>query len=394
MKPLMHIIDLLIIVFAISSIFRGYQIGFIRQAFSTIGFVAGLFIGSALGTVLASLTRDSATASIVSIGTLLVVSFGLMTLGEIVGVRVKVRWQARAIHQVDGVLGVGMSLATLVIALWLAAGLLLLAPSGPVQQIAQDSRIITTINKHMPPVNRFLSALNNLIDPNAFPQVFTGKEPLPNSNATLPPDSAFAVVLAESKPAVVKIEGLGCGGIVNGSGFVAAKNRVVTNAHVVAGVRSPKVVDENGVHNAQVVYFDTKNDLAFLATEGVTATPLPISTTALSGGAGTLVAGYPAGGVFDAQTAAVLDRFTAIGRDIYGQSITKRDIYSIQARVVQGNSGGPVINSEGEVVGIVFATSTSYNNVGYALTTNQVAGELARIKDYRQATPTGQCSNY
>ena len=269
-----------------------------------------------------------------------------------------------------------MSLATLVVALWLAAGLLLLAPTGPIQQVAQESRIITAINKHMPPVNRFLSSLNKLIDPNAFPQVFSGKEPLPGSSATLPPDSAFAKILSQSKASVVKIEGLGCGGIVDGSGFVAAKGRVVTNAHVVAGVKNPKVIDGDGTHNARVVYFDTKNDIAFLVADDIRVPPLGISTNALTAGSGVLVEGYPEGGAFAAQTAVILDRFTAIGRDIYGQSITKRDIYSVQAHIVQGNSGGPVINERGEVVGIVFATSTSYNNVGYALTTAQVGDQL------------------
>ena len=392
--PHMSIVDILILIFALSSVFRGFQIGFIRQAFSTIGFVAGLFIGSAFGNVLASFAGSTGMASLIGVSSLLIVSFGLMTVGEIIGLRLKQRWQARTAQQIDGVLGVGMSLATLVIALWLAAGLLLLAPSGPIQQVAQESRIITAVNKHMPPVNRFLSALNKLIDPNAFPQVFSGKEPLPGSRATLPPDSAFAKILAQSKASVVKIEGLGCGGIVDGSGFVAGKGRVVTNAHVVAGVKNPKVIDRDGTHNARVVYFDIKNDVAFLVAEDMQVPPLSISTSALTAGSGVLVEGYPEGGAFAAQTAVILDRFTAIGRDIYGQSITKRDIYSVQARIVQGNSGGPVLNEEGSVVGIVFATSTSYNNVGYALTTNQIASELASIADYTRTTATGQCSSY
>lgn len=390
----MHIIDVLIILFIISSVFRGYQIGFVRQAFSTVGFVSGLFIGSAVGSLLASFATDATSKSFISIVSLLVISFGLMTFGEIIGLRFKSRWNNAGAHKIDGVAGIGMSVATLIIGLWLAAGLLLLAPTEPVQQIARNSQILTTINKRMPPVNRFLGALNKLIDPNAFPQVFTGKEPLPDINASLPPDSAFAAVLKRAQPSIVKIEGLGCGGIVDGSGFVAAKGRVVTNAHVVAGVKSPKVITSEGTHNARVVYFDEKNDVAFLASDDIHAAPLPISMKVTPTGTGVLVAGYPEGGAFAAQTAAILDQFTAIGRDIYGQSITKREIYSLQARVVQGNSGGPVIASDGSVVGIVFATSTSYNNVGYALTTTQVSDQLTRISDYRQTTSTGKCSNY
>ena len=101
-KPLMSIIDVLILIFALSSAIRGYQIGFIRQAFSTVGFVAGLFIGSALGNLLASFAGSQNMASFIGVSSLLLVSFGLMTIGEIIGLRLKQRWQAETAQQIDG----------------------------------------------------------------------------------------------------------------------------------------------------------------------------------------------------------------------------------------------------------------------------------------------------
>lgn len=387
----MQLIDIFIILLALSSAYRGYQIGFVRQAFSTVGFIGGLFAGSALSNFVFSHFAISINKSLVSLITILLASFILMAVGEIAGIRLQAKFTNRVAHSIDGVFGSVMSLVTLVITVWLAAALLLLAPAGPLQQAARDSRIISAINRNLPPANRFLSALNKFIDPNGFPQVFTGREPSPEATNQLPPDSAFAGVLAKARPAIVKIEGYGCGGIVEGSGWVAGNGRIVTNAHVVAGVHNPKVLDETGTHNATVVLFDKNNDLAILSTSTATA-PLPISYDTLGKGTGVLVAGYPGGGDFSAQTAAIIDHFIALGRDIYGQGTTERTVYSLQAHVVQGNSGGPVINQAGQVVGIVFATSTTYNNVGYALTTAQVKGELQRVASYAQPVATGQCS--
>ncbi len=389
----MHIVDLLIILIVVSSLFRGYQVGFVRQVLSTAGFVAGLFLGSWASNFLFSHIKLAASKSLVSLLIILIVSFGLMTIGEVLGARLQTRYKKHTFaHNIDSIFGSAASVATLVIGLWLAAALLLLAPAGFLQQAAHNSTIITAINHNLPPANRFLSALNKFIDPNDFPQVFTGSEPSPDATNQLPSDSAFSAILAKSRASVVKIEGYGCGGIVDGSGFIAAPDRVVTNAHVVAGVHHPKIVDGQGTHSARVILFDKSNDLAVLNTNDLRATPLPISTASQDRGTGILVAGYPGGGGFNAQTGVILDRFIALGRDIYNQGTTRREVYSLQAHIVQGNSGGPVINQAGEVIGIVFATSTSYNNVGYALTTAQVSAELSQLTNDSRTVSTGQCS--
>jgi S1-C subfamily serine protease len=237
-----------------------------------------------------------------------------------------------------------------------------------------------------------LSSLNKLIDPNGFPQVFNGLEPSPHSTAPMPSLGSFDGVVKAAAASVVKVEGTGCGGIVEGSGFVASNNRVATNAHVVAGVANPKVIDDNGIHNTRVIWFDPDLDLAVLQVGNLAGKPLQLNSAEQASNTTGVVLGYPGGGSFTAQPAAIIDHFTAYGRNIYDQGSTVRDIYSLHAKIIPGNSGGPVLGADGQVLGIVFATSTTYNNVGYALTGHQVAGELATAEKSTTVRSTGSCS--
>jgi S1-C subfamily serine protease len=102
--------------------------------------------------------------------------------------------------------------------------------------------------------------------------------------------------------------------------------------------------------------------------------------------------GYPGGGPFDAGPAAVMDEFVATGRNIYGSGNTDRNVYELQANVIPGNSGGPLVNVSGTVIGIVFAESTTYNHVGYALTTPQVQTEVTHAENRNTTVSTGSCA--
>ena len=388
----MNAVDLLIILFVVISIARGYRIGLVRQAGSTLGFVAGLFIGSWLSNLVIGHISGTTSKSVYSLLIVLAVSFLFMTLGELGGIALKRKLTDRTANELDGTLGSVMAIITTLFAAWLIASILVLAPTSSFQQAVKGSWILSTLNHRLPPATKVLSSLNKLIDPNGFPQVFTGLEPHPNSQAHLPSLGSYDAVVASTKASVVKLEGAGCGGIVEGSGFVITRNEIATNAHVVAGVKNPKVLDGNGIHDARVIWFDANLDLAVLQVSGLAGKPLGITTTAQPTGTTGVVLGYPGGGSFDAQPAAVMDRFIAIGRDIYGQGVTRREVYSLQAHIIPGNSGGPLIGSDGTVLGIVFATSTQYNNVGYALTGQQVGGELAQAEKSNTTYSTGTCS--
>lgn len=390
----MNLVDALIIVLIITSATRGYGLGLVRQAGSTIGFIVGLVAGSWGASLLMSHQTSAPAKTLIGLIVTLTGGFVCLSLGEMLGVDLKRKLSRfHALDSVDGLLGSLMGAATVAFASWLAASILVLGPTGTIQQELKNSRILSSLNVHLPAATSLLGSLNKLIDPNGFPQVFRGLEPSPHTQVNLPDLGSFGPVVEANQASIVKLEGTGCGGIVEGSGFIAAPGEVATNAHVVAGVSAPKVIDNNGtVHNTRVIWFDPNVDLAVLKVSGLSGKALTINDSEASANTPGVVLGYPGGGDFNAQPAAVIDHFTALGRNIYGQGATSRDVYSLKAHIIPGNSGGPILDSNGTVLGIVFATSTTYNDVGYALTGHQIADELATAEQSNNTYSTGACS--
>jgi len=389
----MNVFDVLIVLILLMALVRGHSLGLVRQAGSTVGFIVGLVLGSWVGSLL--IGHESSTLSKALTGLLATLAGGLILLsvGETIGAVIKQKLlHIRILDSFDGVLGSAMGAATILIGIWLLASILVLGPAGGLQQALKNSRILSSLDAKLPPATSLLGSLNKLIDPNGFPQVFSGLEPSPNTAVNLPALGSFGSLVQADEASVVKVEGTGCGGIVEGSGFMATSDDVVTNAHVVAGVANPKVLEGNTIHSTRVVWFDPNVDLAVLKVNGLTGSPLKIDATEQASNTPGVVLGYPGGGDFNAQPAAVIDHFTALGRNIYGQGSTERDVYSLKAHIIPGNSGGPFIGSNGEVLGIVFATSTTYNDVGYALTGHQVASELATAVRSNTTYSTGACS--
>jgi S1-C subfamily serine protease len=191
----------------------------------------------------------------------------------------------------------------------------------------------------------------------------------------------------------VKIEGVGCGQIQEGSGFVVAANLVVTNAHVVAGIQSPRVIDHAGSHRSVPIFFDPSFDLSVLRTTGLTDPPLHVLDSNVGRGTQGAVLGYPGGGPFDVEPAGVMAEFTATGRDIYGQGLTSRPVYELQAVVRPGNSGGPLVEPNGTVVGVVFSRSASDPNIGYALASHDVNTRVQQAEATNSPSGTGSCAS-
>ena len=182
--------------------------------------------------------------------------------------------------------------------------------------------------------------------------------------------------MAADAPSTVKIEGSGCGVIQEGSGFVVAPGLVVTNAHVVAGISRPIVIDQYGDHPATAALYDSRLDIAVLRVPGLRDQPASLleGSALVGSGSAAAVLGYPEGGPFKAVPAGVADAFEATGLDIYGNATVTREIYELDAVIQPGNSGGPLIASgdkaagirDGTVIGVVFARSTTDTSVGYA----------------------------
>jgi S1-C subfamily serine protease len=389
----MNWLDVFIVIFLLAALVRGTEVGFVRQFFGAAGFFGGLFLGALLEGKLIHLAHSPNSKAMLVLCVVLGCALLLMTLGEYMGLRIKFMLrETRVIEKIDRVLGSALALVTMLAVIWLGASIFRNVPDGAWQRQIRSSRVIATLTSELPSAPDVLTKLGHLIDPNGFPQVFSGLEPNLPSEVAMPDMGELNVAVQKTKPSIVKIEGEGCGGIVEGSGFVAASGTVVTNAHVIAGVIKPFIVDQNGQHRAQVIWFDANLDLAILRASNLKGAPLTLDGQTAEDSTAAAIAGYPGGNGFTAGPAAVIDSFTARGRNIYNQGDTNRSVYSVKADVEQGNSGGPLLDKNGSVIGVVFAKSTKYNDVGYALTADQVIQSLTAAQKSNSTVGTGNCA--
>lgn len=388
----MYLIDGLIVLGAVLSLVRGYEVGFVRQFFSTAGFFLGLWLGALLQKHSVLWAHSQSSKAIVTLASTLGTALVVMMIGEYAGARAKQRIQPGKLNRPDEFFGSGLGLLSLLLLIWLGAAILAGYPSPGVQRTINQSKIVAYLDRHLPAAPSVIAGLSKLIDPNGFPQVFTGREPVPQHVNISPSLAGFQTAIDKTGRSVVKVEGPGCGGIVEGSGFVVGKNLVVTNAHVIAGVKFPFIHDNNGTHRASAIWFDPDLDLAVLKTNNLAGQPLDFVSVGVPNGSRGAALGYPGGGSFKAEPAVVLSQFVATGRNIYGQSSTERDVYELDASIIPGNSGGPVISSDGQVIGVVFAESTTYPHVGYALTAEKVAAEVKVAINQNQPVNTSHCA--
>jgi S1-C subfamily serine protease len=208
----------------------------------------------------------------------------------------------------------------------------------------------------------------------------------------LPSNAVLRSADLAAGPSTVKVEGVGCGVLQEGSGFVAAPGLVVTNAHVVAGIGAPQVQVGRSVDATEVVLFDPSFDLAVLRVPGLTAPALRLDPAPVGRGTQAAVLGYPGGGPFTVDAAGVMAAFEAQGRDIYGRGLTLRNVYELDALVRPGNSGGPLVLPDGQVIGVVFSRSTVDPSIGYALTSPDVLPRVAQAESAVRPVSTGPCA--
>ena len=389
----MNTIDLVIVFLAMTAVLQGLELGFFRQLGSLAGFWAGFIVGLFLAPSLVSGIADPAIKATVALLIILFSAFLFGSLGKRFGDWLATWGQIFHIGWLDAVLGAVVRTGTTLIVFWLVAVLFFAAPSPALRHDLQQSRILQGLNASLPPVPLLVTRMRGAISATGFPQVFSGLEPLPAASVEVPLQADLAQAVAADEAGVVKIEGVACDQITAGSGFVAAPDVVVTNAHVVASVDYPSIEDSSGKwHTATTVYFDPLIDVAVLRSSGL-PTVLPLASgDAVRGTAGTVM-GYPEAGPFQAVPAGVRQRVEATGNDIYERGTVTREIYELQARVEPGNSGGPLVSLNGQVLGLVFARSATDNQTGYALALSQILPGIHQGESATAAVTTGVCTN-
>jgi S1-C subfamily serine protease len=268
--------------------------------------------------------------------------------------------------------------------IWLLASILVNSQFSLVATQINNSKIIHAVTNVMPPIPTALAPAERFLSDEGLQVVADGLVQLAGPVA-YPTAAQVRAATNAAAPSTVKVVAVGCGEIQEGSGFVVSPGLVVTNAHVVAGTQSVRVEDSVSYHVATVELFDPEFDLAVLRVPGVIGRPLAIDANLVGRGTKAVVIGYPEGGPLTVDPAGVRSEITATGLDIYGQNETVRAVYEVQALVRPGNSGGPLVEPDGLVIGLVFSRSPSTPDIGYALAS---PGVLQRVKRAEALAPT------
>ena len=395
----MNLLDWLLIVLVLTYALSGYWQGFITGAFAT----TGLLLGGLIGVWLAPTALGDADPSVlVSLGALFIVilcaSLGQAGL-QFAGARIRDRITWQPVRAVDAVGGAVLGSAAVLLVAW-ALGV---AVSGSgiagITGMVRSSTVLAKVDQVLPAeADSALNAFNDVVGSGFFPQYL---DPFaPERIVPVPPGPERLMTdpdVEDAAASVLKIRGTNdCGRGVEGTGFVYADGRLMTNAHVVAGVDDPEVEIGGDTVSAEVIHYDPDIDVAVLAVDTSGLPHLEFPTPGGSGEAGerdgVAILGYPQDGPYDVQVGRIRAEQRLRSPDIYGEGSVIREVFSLRGLVRPGNSGGPIVSSAGDVVGVVFAASVTDPDTGYALTASQVAQNAASGIANSEPVSTGDCA--
>lgn len=388
----MLVVDVIVIVALVGALVLGVRRGF----FASIGSLAGLAAGGVAAFWLTPLVTawvpSPAWRGLAVLGATVVLLVGGTALGSAIGSIFRSGADRLKLRGIERFLG---GLASLVVA---ALAVVLVAPAisatgiPVVSTAVASSRVIQAIDLVTPaPLDGALAELRATVLDDGIPRL--GDLLGPGAEPPAPPVALDDPELQRAAASVARVSGTAysCGRSSTGTGFVVAADRVVTNAHVVAGVDTP-IVELPGAdaREGHIVYFDPVDDLAVIAVDGLAAAPIPLTTT-LPAGASAAVQGYPYGGPFEMITAGVLSVGSVPVPDIYDGAWNPREIYSLEASVRPGNSGGPLLTEDGSVAGVVFARAESDATRGYAVTMAELGPVADAAPGLSQPVSSGPC---
>ncbi|GAA2282635.1 MarP family serine protease [Streptomyces atrovirens] len=390
----MDLLDILLLLVVLAYAASGYRRGLLAGCVSLAGFVGGAVVGVwILPWVMDLVTPGTTRATVTAVFTVLLPAVTGHELAGRLALRLRRELDRGPLRVADGIGGaVANSVAVLIVA-WVAASVLGASSSPLVTSAIRDSRLLGAVQDAMPDTTPgWFSGATSALTEAGFPQVFNPFENESTAEVAAPTgDSVTAAATRAAQRATVKVEGVTGTQGREGSGFVYATEHVMTNAHVVAGIDEPtvRVGGVGRTYEARVVLFDPRKDVAVLYVPELRAPVLEFDDDADRGDSA-VVAGYPQDGDLDLRAATVASRLQARGQNIYNDATVTREIYSIRSTVRPGNSGGPLLTTEGRVYGVVFARSTSDAETGYVLTADEVADEAGRAADATAPVDTGE----
>ncbi|MFF5718586.1 MarP family serine protease [Streptomyces buecherae] len=398
----MNVLDILLLVAAAWFAVIGYRQGFVVGVLSVTGFLGGGLVALYLLPVIWDRTTDNASPGSFGAVSAVVIVIVCASIGQACTthlgnkLRRHITWSpARAIDATGGAL---VNVMAMLLVAWLIGSAIAGSSLPTLGKEVRNSKVLLGVARVVPEeANTWFDDFSSVLAENRFPQVFSPFAEEPITSVPAPdPKLANNPAVERARQSIVKVVGTAssCGKVLEGTGFVYAPHRVMTNAHVVGGVDEPTVQigGEGRLYDAEVVLYDWKRDIAVLDVPALRAPALRFAEGDAGSGDGAIVAGFPENGDFNVQAARVRGRIEADGPDIYHRGTVHRDVYSLYTTVRQGNSGGPLLTPEGRVYGVVFARSLDDADTGYALTASEVQENITEGRTADDQVDTQGCA--
>jgi S1-C subfamily serine protease len=378
-------------------------IGFRRGILRTILSIIGLIVGGAAGAIatpsIQSLISNNAFGFKPTIGLTSIIlgaSLGMFLFGVLGSFLRVVLLPFPFMKTIDSLIGFGLAIVAVASISSTLSSAAQVIPNKTVNNLFSQSQLISQIDQYLPA--RFKDAaqkIQNVITDSPLPEVFKSLVESRITPTQLETDVAIPEIVTKSVASTVRIDGIAesCSAAMVGTGFIVSPERVITNAHVVAGVKEPVITLFNSQTQlgGRVIAIDRKKDIAIIFVPGLTGEKLtfigPVTPNEIG-----FVVGYPNGGNLRTMPVSVTSEFESIGTDIDGNGETRREVIVFGGDVKPGNSGGPLLNDQGQVLGVVFAADAENKNTGYALAPSEVAKLVSETSSVMQAIETGECA--
>ena len=393
----MDLLDGVIILLSLAALASGWRRGITWVSLSLLGLVVGVIVGAEIAPPLArSLAKSRPeTQALIGIGIFLTAVALIQGVGTALGYQVRIAALRTKLASVDSYAGAALAIVGTLAGSWYLGLSFKDSPSQALNRQINDSAILRALDRAAPQQPAFLGSIQKLFNSSGFPNPFANLAPefLSPVPEPVPADLQTPGILNATREVSKVVSRSDCA-TEAGSAWPVATDYLVTNAHVVAGGTDVKVEVPSGrTLAATVVLFDPEVDVAVLHVPGLGLAPLPFAKVDPARGDTGAVVGYPGGGAEKTVPAAVRGLENAQGHDIYGQGLITRRIEVLQAVVIPGNSGGPVVDRQGVVVGLVFAASTLEPNEGYALAPSQITADVNAGVGRAGAVSTQDCTS-
>ena len=393
----MTFIDAFVLTLVIGAAWSGFRRGFVASMVALVAAVGGAILAIRLAPWVMAWFDDSA-AKVAVVVACLILGVGI---GELAGTTLgraltdRITWSpAKALDKGLGLVGHGISILVIT---WIVAVPIASAPYPWLASAVRSSAVLGAVDDVMPSGMTVVSdRMRQMIDESGFPAILDPLAPTPAIEVAPPdPEVARLPAVLEAGESVLKIRGRApsCNRAIEGTGFVIGTERILTNAHVVAGTERVVVEQGRARLEATVVHYDPHRDLAVLDVPGLERPVLPWAPDPLPQSADVVAVGFPLGAGLTYSPGRVQSDFTLHGPDIYDDQTVTRGVYTVLADIRSGNSGGPLLDTDGQVVGVVFGAAIDRPDVGFVLTAAEVESTVEQgLASRTDAVATGACT--